>query len=337
MTAKKCISEFKRSLVYKGVPYKSIRSLCQFLNVNYSVFTYRLRAGATLEEAASPERKQRVWTKQKCIDLSAKYKTTKDFRRDNASAWANCERNGWVDLLQCERIHKAIRWTRDHCIALSLVVENTERYRNDHNAAWLSCVRNGWTDDLLCEHINVKRYKPDGYWTKERIQLEALKYTHMKEMERENRAAYNAAKRMGITKEIGAHMMWQRRTDYDTLYILKTNQMYKGMIVYKVGVTSWRLGLNRFNVLDNLTGYSHQPVFHHRVSVKATIPEHDILKIGESPEYDGFKGCTEYRAWGSEELWKAMKIANAFKATDEYIRSLSYVDQMCEQLGFVGM
>lgn len=78
---------------------------------------------------------------------------------------------------------------------------------------------------------------------------------------------------------------------------------FNGHPVFKVGVTSARLGNRRLIQQERKSGIKH------RVEVPptelvgfATVVEGFALGLGHNPGYLGFDGCTEYRAYSDEDV-----------------------------------
>ena len=65
-------------------------------------------------------------------------------------------------------------------------------------------IRTSKWDELFSHMISVQ--KPTGYWTKERCQKEALKYTRRVDFQKGSVSAQNAAARAGWMDEICQHM-----------------------------------------------------------------------------------------------------------------------------------
>jgi len=58
------------------------------------------------------------------------------------------------------------------------------------------------------------RTVPYGYWTKERIEKEALKYKTRKEFEKAHPSAYRQACKTKIVKAVCSHMPYLRNRPY---------------------------------------------------------------------------------------------------------------------------
>lgn len=66
--------------------------------------------------------------------------------------------------------------------------------------------KNGWLDDV-CSHMILKKRNPSGYWTFERCQLEALKYSSRSEFKKNSFVAYNKSRKNGWLDKITKHII----------------------------------------------------------------------------------------------------------------------------------
>lgn len=70
----------------------------------------------------------------------------------------------------------------------------------------MSANNHGILDDI-CSHM-IRKFKPKGYWTKEKCHEEALKFESRFEFAKHCGAAVDAAKVHGWYKEICSHMIY---------------------------------------------------------------------------------------------------------------------------------
>lgn len=92
--------------------------------------------------------------------------------------------------------------------------------------------------------------------------------------------------------------------DNNAFYMKRAlNCFFNGNPVYKVGVTSARLGTDRVVRQNKLSGIDHELVIHPtQVVGSATDIEVFALGLGQNPMFVGFDGCTEYRAYTDEDV-----------------------------------
>ena len=119
-------------------------------------------------------------------------------------------------------------WTRQVCETEALKYNTLKEFREGSTGAYKKCVKRGWLYHL-CRHMNdaeiinrnlrrkMKMRKgklilPNGYWTKEKCWLEALKCNTRGEFSAITNGAYNSAYREGWLDEICSHMEIGRNT-----------------------------------------------------------------------------------------------------------------------------
>lgn len=92
--------------------------------------------------------------------------------------------------------------------------------------------------------------------------------------------------------------------DNNAFYVKRAiGHRFNGEDVFKVGVTSLRLGADRLERQSRLSGIVHETVLPSTgVIGSATNIESFALSIGSNPKYSGFDGCSEYRAYSKSEL-----------------------------------
>jgi len=86
-------------------------------------------------------------------------------------------------------------------------------------------------------------------------------------------------------------------TDNDAIYLWRAEGVqHNGTPVYKIGMTSARLGNWRIGHVAKASGFTPTVLRHVKVTEKATFIECRLLEMGIDPGYTGFAGCTEFRA-----------------------------------------
>lgn len=134
----------------------------------------------------------------------------------------------------------------------------------------------------------------NGYhrkWTAETLAEEAQKYSTKTELYRANASAYQTARRLGVLDEICAHMKPAQKSDYDAVYIAQV----PGTDIYKVGLTSKRLGLQRLDQIKPKVELVTMVCFDKHVYEI----EQELLGIGRKLE-------GEFRRWTPADLNNAM-------------------------------
>lgn len=146
-------------------------------------------------------------------------------------------------------------------------------------------------------------------WTKERLRELSKKYQSRIEFYRKDGSAYTTALRIGMMDDLFPVTRGKSPSDYDCVYVWKAvGQFYEGCPVFKIGVTSSRLGEVRIGQVAAASGFEYEVVSIKNSIVKAVLLEKELLSLGKSPKYTGFNGCSEFRAMDDMAFEKAMNL-----------------------------
>lgn len=97
-------------------------------------------------------------------------------------------------------------------------------------------------------------------------------------------------------------------SDNDVIYVWRAKNIYfNGLEVYKIGITSQRLGESRVKKVSFSSGFENE-VLLFRNSKKAKLLESKMLQFGVFPDFEKFDGRTEFRALNEDELINVLKI-----------------------------
>lgn len=124
-----------------------------FKKGNSVIYNYASRHG-WLDEICSHMRRpvpsNYYWTKERCKEEAAKYKTLKDFRK-NSYAYNAALKNGWIAEI-CSHLERAAKpagyWTKERCIKEARKNESFSQFRKNCACAYAIAWRNGWLDDI---------------------------------------------------------------------------------------------------------------------------------------------------------------------------------------------
>ena len=92
------------------------------------------------------------WTKEKCQVESLKYKTKKDFYKNNNSAYRSSIRNGWLDeitLHMKELIKPKNYWTKEKCEEMSKKCKNKYDFCKKYKSSYNKSYYNNWLNDFF--------------------------------------------------------------------------------------------------------------------------------------------------------------------------------------------
>ena len=147
------------------------------------------------------------WTLEKCKEDALKYNTREEWKK-SYSAHNSARRNGWID--ECtkhmgKKRKPAGYWNKEKCLEESRKYKSTGSWCKEHQTSFNSAKKNKWFDEC-CSHMKIKTRKHSGYWTLEKCQEDALKYTSRKEWNKSNIGAYNSARKNNWLDECCGHM-----------------------------------------------------------------------------------------------------------------------------------
>jgi len=151
--------------------------------------------------------KKNYWSYDECKKETLKYKNITDFRKNNRSVYNKCLINGW-DKYLCSHMDNRF-WTKEKCQKESLKYNSKNDFSVNSTSSYRSSLNNGWLDEI-CSHMEENR-KPNGYWTKEKCQEEALKHETKHDFEKMSSSAYQTTNRNNWTEEICSHMIRTRK------------------------------------------------------------------------------------------------------------------------------
>ena len=193
--------------------------------------------------------------------------------------------------------------TLEEARALASKYPSRKAFNKGHSSAYNVCRKAGVLDELFADNRGYSRFK----WTEEAVREEAKKYKTKREFERDARGAAARARKLGIIDELG--LEGYPPSDNDAIYIWRAaGEYFNGHPVYKIGVTSARLGTVRIEQVAKDSGFEFDLICCEPVACKATELERKLHILGESPGYTGFDGCTEFRALSDSALYTAVTL-----------------------------
>lgn len=103
-----------------------------------------------------------------------------------------------------------IKYNKEECHKEALKYNYRSEFQINNNAVYCSANRNKWLNEI-CNHMIEKKH-PDGYWTKEKCQEEALKYNYKSDFQKNANVAYLTSQRRKWFVEICSHMTKKSRS-----------------------------------------------------------------------------------------------------------------------------
>lgn len=252
---------------------------------------------------------KRIHTLESCRIAAAEYPTRKQLKKLNRRVYHAAWANGWLDILYPPETRPTVApaWTRERVAEVSQLYETrSAMLQGPHQWALKAARKNGWLDVLPPVK---KQVRASGYWTFERCQLEASKHQVCRRFMKESMGGYQAAWRNGWLDQICSHMVDGSASDGDCFYLWRAIGAYfNGEPVYKFGVTSTRLKVTRIEEVARAGGLEYDLILWLPVTDAYAI-ERQVKTMGTSPQYTGFDGCTEFRAFTDDEVKQIKAIA----------------------------
>ena len=194
------------------------------------------------------------WTKQRCMEVSRKCSTVKEFRLTQGSAYNACRSGGWLEEAT-SHMHKACAsngyWSEDRILAEITKYDSISDFRKGCPSGYSRAVRTGLADKLRAELKSDKL--PNGHFTKERCADIAKEFRTRGDFFDKQISAYSAARRNGWLNEICAHMIKAKRSsDMNAIYVITSDGILPSEFHVKFGVTSVRRGKSRIKECSRL-------------------------------------------------------------------------------------
>jgi hypothetical protein len=210
---------------------------------------------------------------------------------------------GLLDELYPRLISKYL--TLEDSIRLAKQYQTIGEFQAGSSAAYNRCRRAGIIHALGFPTglRGYSRFK----WSEDKVRTEATKYETKQEFERLARGAAARARKLGIIDDLG--LLEYPPSDNDAIYIWReVGAFFNGNPVYKIGVTSVRLGTARIESVAHESGFEYDLICCESVQGRADELEKKLLILGESPGYTGFNGATEFRALSDSALYAAVSM-----------------------------
>jgi hypothetical protein len=146
-------------------------------------------------------------------------------------------------------------WTLEGLQAEALKYATRSEFQKGNGSAYNAAGRLN-VRDVVCAHMSEPK-KPNGYWTQERLQAEALKYSSRQEFQQKNAAAYKAAGEQKFRDQICSHMSKIKQPKgYWTLETLKAEALkYDNKVDFRTHSNSAFLTATRKKLLDQICSH----------------------------------------------------------------------------------
>lgn len=235
------------------------------------------------------------WTEEKVRAEAAKYATKQAFRKGSRSAHCSALKLGIADDLGFSPAYR--NKTDAELLAEASKYARWSDFENTNPKDAHTAASRGLLKDF--KFPKAPRFLDDY-----ELFEEAAKYKTRADFARNDQAAYQKARQRGLMDQMFSTYR-QGRGDFDSLYVvLAKGVFFNGAQVYKIGVSSARLGHTRLQTLKSASGLEFEVITFVRMKdgVLATQLEKRLHLIGDDPKLISFAGCTEFRALTPEQL-----------------------------------
>nr|DAI89599.1 MAG TPA: GIY-YIG nuclease superfamily protein [Caudoviricetes sp.] len=176
--------------------------------------------------------KKTVYTFDICKAEALKYKHRSDFKYNSPSFYNSACRNKWLNDICAHMIYIQLPngyWNLERCTEESLKYNTRVSFGDNCPGAYGSAKRNGWLDDL-CKNMEPQK-KPNGYWTKEKCEEEALKYQYFSDFIKNSPGAVSPSREGGWYEDITKHfkIKGNRYKRFIYAYEFPDNHVYVGL------------------------------------------------------------------------------------------------------------
>ena len=137
------------------------------------------------------------------------------------------KKNGWFILNKSKAGSLGspiIKWTKSKIQEITSMFEYRSDFQKKYPGAYQRALRDNILDEV-CSHMKKKEKKIYIKWTKERCQIEALKYETRSEFKLKSNGAYKVSLKNNILDEVCSHMT--RRNKWDFNNVMKESKKYK--------------------------------------------------------------------------------------------------------------
>ena len=281
-------------------------SRCEFNKGSSSAYLAANKRG--LLDKLYPSKLADWSTDEAVLKEGRKYSSRYEFSKGSSRAYQTANKRGLLDQLYPS---KHSDWSTDEA-----VLEEGRKYssrcefQKGSYYAYLTARKRGLLDKLYPS-------KRSDWSDDEAVLKEGRKYFSRNEFRKESSGAYEAARRRDLLDLISFPEN-NAASDNNAIYIWAAlGQTYNREQVYKIGVTSARLGTQRVEQCASACGVEFEILVCTEVNCKATDLEKQLLVLGDNPGFTGFNGATEMRSMNKSQLDAATKLISLHAVTTE--------------------
>jgi predicted GIY-YIG superfamily endonuclease len=134
------------------------------------------------------------WNIERCTIEANKYSSKKEFREMSSVAYGAAFKYGWLNEISghMEVTKKPMGfWNLETCISSARSCNSYIDFQKKYSSAYNVALKNNWLEEIQKLYSTIK--KPNGYWSFERCEQEAKKYSTRSKFRKCSCSAYDAS------------------------------------------------------------------------------------------------------------------------------------------------
>jgi len=144
------------------------------------------------------------WSKEKCQEVALKYKTKKDFYKNDRNCHESARRQGYLNDICEHMISRKYNgyWTEERCYVIAKKYKYRVNFQKENRSCYEISRKEGWLKNI-CQHMEKPNKKIK--WTLEKCLQESQKYETNKDFMKNNKSCYESARVQGFLEKINKH------------------------------------------------------------------------------------------------------------------------------------
>ena len=255
----------------------------------------------------------RIWTKSALIEEALQHSTFMSFRTNargayNAAVKSGLYREITAHMAKAPVVRKSSKWNETSIRREASKYASRVAFQENCRSAYKAARRLGIVDSVT-SHMTRRGV----LWNLETIRSEALLYETRLDFHIGSQGACQAARNLGIFEDVCAHMKSVRLCDDDVFYIWKAVDL--GSNVYKIGITSSRLGVKRIIEVSKSFKTRFEIIAFQLTKGSAKLIEKALLEhfcnTAEVPSY--LTGYSEFRILSDVQISSILRVLDDFR------------------------
>jgi hypothetical protein len=193
--------------------------------------------------------KRTKWTFEKLQEEALKYKTRKEFEKNNPNAYHAAHKRKILDKICSHMEYQLHYWTDEELAQEALKYKTRKEFQKNSNGAYHTAHKRKILDKI-CSHMEYVNCP----WTDEELAEEAKKYETKTEFRKNSPNAYNVSLRRKILDKICSHMVGVRRywTDEE---LAEEAKKYKTRVEFQKNNDSAYQTARKRKILDKICSH----------------------------------------------------------------------------------